>query len=80
MKRVLLVDDDPVLVRICQQGLTKYDLDEETAADGLSGISSLHCGVLVSSGLGLRPHLRPKGRKLNSIHASKSNSLKSGSD
>jgi CheY-like chemotaxis protein len=41
MKRVLLIDDDPVLVRIYQQGLTKYDLAVETAADGLSAISSL---------------------------------------
>jgi CheY-like chemotaxis protein len=41
MKRVLLVDDDPVMVRMYQQGLTKHDFFVETAPDGLSAISSL---------------------------------------
>src|SRR5215472_7440927 len=41
MKRVLMVDDDPVLLRMYQQGLRKHDLLVETAADGLSAVNSL---------------------------------------
>jgi CheY-like chemotaxis protein len=40
-KRILLVDDDPVVVRIYQQGLTRLGFQVITASDGLEALRAL---------------------------------------
>jgi len=44
MTRVLLVDDDPIVLRIYQQGLSQQGMQVEAAADGLAAINSLRAG------------------------------------
>jgi CheY-like chemotaxis protein len=44
MKRVLLVDDDPVVLRMYQDGLSQHGVEVETAAEGLAAINSLRAG------------------------------------
>jgi DNA-binding response OmpR family regulator len=41
MKRILLVDDDPVVLRIYEEGLTQHGMKVQTAADGLAAMNSL---------------------------------------
>src|ERR1700745_2960737 len=41
MKRVLLVDDDPVVLRMYQQALSHQGFKVETACDGLDAINEL---------------------------------------
>ncbi len=41
MKRVLLVDDDPIAVRIYRDGLARQGYDVSTAADGVAALRSL---------------------------------------
>src|SRR5947209_4525523 len=41
MKRVLVVDDDPIVVKIYQKGLSQLDLEVETAGDGLAAVKAL---------------------------------------
>lgn len=41
MKRVLLVDDDPFILRIYQERLSRQEMQVETAADGLAAINLL---------------------------------------
>lgn len=41
MKRVLLVDDDPVVLRVYHDGLSSLGLEVETAQDGLAALQSL---------------------------------------
>jgi CheY-like chemotaxis protein len=40
-KRVLLVDDDPIALRIYRDGLSRQGFDVKTAADGLSALQAL---------------------------------------
>ena len=42
MTRVLLVDDDPVVLRMYQERLSQQGAHVDTAADGLAAINSLH--------------------------------------
>jgi CheY-like chemotaxis protein len=44
MTKVLLVDDDPVVLKIYQERLSHQGLQVSTAADGLAAISSLRAG------------------------------------
>jgi len=41
MKRILLVDDDPVVLRMYQEGLSHHRVQVDLAADGLAAINSL---------------------------------------
>lgn len=41
MSRVLLVDDDPIILRIYRRGLTAQGLEVETAEDGLAALKAL---------------------------------------
>jgi CheY-like chemotaxis protein len=41
VKRVLLVDDDPVILRLYQERLAQQGMEVDTAADGLAAISRL---------------------------------------
>jgi DNA-binding response OmpR family regulator len=40
--RVLIVDDDPVVLRIYKNGLTSRGFQVDTAADGLLGVKAMH--------------------------------------
>ena len=42
IKRVLLVDDDPVVLRMYQERLSQQSVQVDTAADGLAAINYLH--------------------------------------
>lgn len=42
MSRVLLVDDDPVVVRIYKEGLVHRGLIVDTAVDGITALSAMH--------------------------------------
>ncbi len=41
MKRVLLVDDDPLILKIFQDGLARHDFQVTTASDGLEAMKAL---------------------------------------
>src|SRR3954469_20124176 len=41
MKRVLLVDDDPIIQKLYQNGLTRQGLKVDLAADGLAAMKAL---------------------------------------
>lgn len=41
MKRILLVDDDPIVVRIYRDGLVRQGFEVETAADGVAALTVL---------------------------------------
>lgn len=43
-KRVLLVDDDPIALRIYRDGLSRQGFDVKTAADGLTALQILRAG------------------------------------
>ena len=40
-KRVLLVDDDPIVLRIYQDGLVRQGFEVSTAADGVAALRAL---------------------------------------
>jgi CheY-like chemotaxis protein len=44
MMRVLLVDDDPVVLRAYQEWLSQHGVQVDTAADGLTATTALHAG------------------------------------
>ncbi|MGH7969467.1 MAG: response regulator, partial [Limisphaerales bacterium] len=41
MKRVLLVDDDPLILKLFRDGLMRHDFQVETASDGLEAMKAL---------------------------------------
>ena len=41
MKNILLVDDDPVVLRVLRDGLMRQGFQVQTASDGLAAINSL---------------------------------------
>src|SRR5438552_9439550 len=41
MNKVLLVDDDPMILKIYREGLSKHGLEVESAADGLEAVKTL---------------------------------------
>ncbi|MCX6927368.1 MAG: response regulator, partial [Verrucomicrobia bacterium] len=41
MKRVLLVDDDPFVLRVYQQALSQHGIQVETASDGITAVNAL---------------------------------------
>jgi len=44
MKRILLVDDDPLVLRLYKRGLSQQQLQVDTAGDGLAAMNALHAG------------------------------------
>src|SRR6516162_8198580 len=41
MKKILLVDDDPVVLRVFREGLIRQGFEVQTANDGLAAVNSL---------------------------------------
>jgi CheY-like chemotaxis protein len=44
MKRILLVDDDPLVLRLYKRGLSQQRVQVDTAGDGLAAINALRAG------------------------------------
>src|SRR2546426_12628259 len=45
MKRILLVDDDPLVLRIYEQSLSRCGFKVKTAEDGLAAIKALNASI-----------------------------------
>ena len=41
MKRILIIDDDPIMAHVCQRVLTKQGYATELASDGAKGLERL---------------------------------------
>lgn len=44
MKRIMLVDDDPVVLKLYQDWLSRHEVEVTTASDGLAAINALRAG------------------------------------
>ena len=42
MKKILVIEDDPVMAHVCQRLLTKHDFEVEVANDGAKGLQLLN--------------------------------------